>query len=559
MKRTLVALALATTFLTPVTAAEYTAESQIDAVTVFPIGAEVTRIATIDLDSGSHTLILDNLPAELDPHSIRVEGEGTGQLEIASVDSKRVHVTDAEATAGERKHLESQIETLQDQRAAIGQRIQDAQYQRKLLQELASKPFSIQGEAQKALQISSSEFGNMFDLISQRLVSLSETVLAANIELRTIDRKIADLQKALTELAPKQKSKTVVTIHLASDAGVEGRFKVRYRIASAGWQPYYEARLTSASVGDPAELLLVRRAEVTQSTTESWDGVKLTLSTARATEATSAPDLKPELISLLQEERKARQRSVGLYDLMSAQRPAAEEAPASTDDADRYAKLAQYSEADILIAGFQALYAINGRVSVDNSGTSKKVRISSDRLSAEMSAHVVPKLDHNAYVAAKFTVDGESPLLRGNVMLFRDGVYMGKGLIPMLASGEDYALGFGIDDRIKVKRIEVKRKTSETGLISTDRVEDRAWTITVKNLHATVMPVTVYDQMPYSTHEDIEVSMLPGSTKPTERDVDRKRGVLAWTSDLGQGEEKVINFGYRITMPEDARTSIGSS
>lgn len=563
MKRTFAALVLATTFLTPVSATEYIAESQIDAVTVFPRGAEITRLTTVDLERGDHTLILDNLPAEIDPHSIRVEGIAGGDVEIASVDSKTVHVVDDASIAGERRRIEQEIEVLQDEHAALDQQILDAQYQRKLLQELASKPFAIQAETEKALQVSSTEFGNMFDLVSSRLVTLSKTVLDANINKRALNRKIGDLHTSLSQLAPKQRAKTVVTVHLASAAPAEGQFKVRYRIASAGWQPYYEARLTSVSASEPSQLRLVRRAEVTQSTTESWDGVKLTLSTARSTEATSAPELQPELISLLKEERS---RSTGLYDMLKATPPPAvneadAEQPAKSDDraGKRYAKIAQYSQAEILIAGFQALYAINGRVSVDNTGTAKKVRITSDTLSATMSAHVVPKLDPNAYVAAKFTVDGESPLLRGNVMLFRDGVYMGKGLLPMLAAGEDYALGFGIDDRIKVKRIEVKRHTSETGLISTDRVEERSWAITVKNLHGTVMPVTVYDQMPYSTHEDIEVEMLSGSTKPSERDVDKKRGVVAWSYDLKQNQEQLIEFGYRITQPEDVRTTIGSS
>ena len=129
----------------------------------------------------------------------------------------------------------------------------------------------------------------------------------------------------------------------------------------------------------------------------------------------------------------------------------------------------------------------------------------------------------------------------------------------MLAPGEEHVLGFGVDDRIKVKRVEVKRKTSETGIITTSEVEDRSWTMTIQNLHDRTMPVTVHDQMPYATHEDITVEMLPGSTKPSERNVDKKRGVLAWSYDLEAAQEKVINFGYRITRPKDRTIVIGSN
>ena len=556
MRSVFLAAVLATTFLTPVAAAELTAESQIDAVTVYPQGAEVTRVATADLERGDHTLVLDNLPAEVDPQSIRVEGAAAGEVEIASVDSKQVHVLDNESAAGERKRIESEIEVLQDENAALDQVITDATYQRKLLQDLASKPFAIQGKGDEAPRVDSAEFGNMFELVASKLSVLSKRVLEANVRKRGIDKEIHELNKTMADLAPKQRIKTVVTVHLASNAETKGQFKVRYRIANAGWRPYYEARLESSFAKAEPAMTLVRRAEVMQRTTESWEGVKLTLSTARPTGATAAPVLHPELISLFErEEKRKRDARIGLYSMeqSAAEADMPAQAPALID------KLVTGREANVTIAGFQALYGIKGRVSVDNTGTGKKVRISSDKISTTLSAHVVPKLDLNAYLTARFTLDGETPLLAGQVNLFRDGVFMGRGNLPMLAPGEEHVLGFGVDDRVKVKRVEVKRKTSETGIITTSEVEDRSWTMTIQNLHDRTMPVTVHDQMPYATHEDITVEMLPGSTRPSERNVDKKRGVLAWSYDLEAAQEKAINFGYRITRPKDKAIVIGSN
>ncbi len=552
MKHLFLAAALATTFLTPVTAAEYRANSNIDAVTVYPRGAEITRLAGVKLEQGDHTLTLDNLPGTIDPHSIRVEGLSSVGLQIASVDSKTVHVNDDEATAGERQRIEREIEALHDQKAALEQLIADATYQRTLLQELATKPFSVQSSGDKPVSVSSDEFGNMFDLVSARLTALSKTVLDANIRKREIAKDVAELQNTLAGLAPKQRVKTVVTVHLASTEAGDAQFKLRYKIAEAGWQPFYEARLDSPTKAKDPNFTLVRRAEVTQHTTETWDDVKLTLSTTRATGSTAAPDLQPEIISLVEERRK---REVGMLNMVSP-KPAAE----SYDESDVLASpppAASLLEAEAVMAGFQALYSIQGRVDIDNAGTAKKVRIASSEMSADLAVQAVPKLDTNAYLTASFTLDGEAPLLRGRVMLFRDGVYMGNGVLPTLSPGEDHKLGFGVDDLVKVKRVEVKRHTSETGLISTDTVEDRSWSITVKNLHGQTMPVTVYDQLPYSTHEDIEVELLRGSTRPSERDVDKKRGVLAWTYDAAPNKDIAISFGYRITRPENVEFQVG--
>ena len=552
MKKLFIAAALATTFLTPVTAAEYRSDSDIDAVTVYPRGAEITRLASVELEQGDHTLTLDNLPGTIDPHSIRVEGVSSSDLQIASVDSKTVHVTDEVATAGERRRIEREIEALRDQHAAIDQLISDATYQRTLLQELATKPFSMHSPGDKPVSVSSDEFGNMFDLVSARLTALSKTVLDANIRKRGIAKDITELQKSLSELAPKQRIKTVVTVHLASASAGDAQFKLRYKIAEAAWQPYYEARLDSTADSVDPNFTLVRRAEVTQHTSETWDDVKLTLSTARPTGTTAAPELQPEIISLVEERRR---QEVGLMKMMSPR--STNESYDESDVAATPPPAAELLEAEAVMAGFQALYSIQGRVDIDNAGTAKKVRISSSDMAAELAVQAVPKLDTNAYLTANFTLDGEAPLLRGRVMLFRDGVYMGNGILPTLSPGEDHRLGFGVDDLVKVERVEVKRKTSETGLISTDMVDDRSWSITVKNLHDRVMPVTVFDQLPYSTHEDIEVELLPGSTRPSERDVDKKRGVLAWTYEAAPNKEISISFGYRITRPENVEFQVG--
>jgi hypothetical protein len=102
-----------------------------------------------------------------------------------------------------------------------------------------------------------------------------------------------------------------------------------------------------------------------------------------------------------------------------------------------------------------------------------------------------------------------------------------------------------------VKRVEVKRQRGEEGLISTTNVDTRAYDITVKNLHDFEIPVTVLDQMPYSTLEDISVETLPGMTAPSIKDFERKRGVLAWNFDLVPRAEKVLKHGFKVTWPEN--------
>jgi uncharacterized protein (TIGR02231 family) len=219
-------------------------------------------------------------------------------------------------------------------------------------------------------------------------------------------------------------------------------------------------------------------------------------------------------------------------------------------------KVAQL-QAQVEVAGFQALYVIPGKVSVDNTGTAKNVRIDTSEIDAKLSATAVPKLDPNAYLTAAFELGGDTPLLPGTAMLYRDGVFMGQGYLPMLSPGEETKLGFGADDLIKVKRVEVKRQIGEEGIITSSNVDTRAYDISVKNLHDFAVPVTILDQTPYSDLEDIVVETLPGMTPSTTKDFERKRGVLAWSFELQPKEIKVVKHGFKITWPKDMK--VGSN
>jgi len=66
----------------------------------------------------------------------------------------------------------------------------------------------------------------------------------------------------------------------------------------------------------------------------------------------------------------------------------------------------------------------------------------------------------------------------------------------------------------------------------------------------------VLDQIPASQNADIKVE-LNGKTAPTRRDVDDKRGVLAWDLTLAPEEERVIDFGYRASWPAAKKVTYG--
>src|SRR5258708_27722168 len=94
-------------------AAPLDATSAVDAVTVYPDGASVTRAITADISAGDNTLVLKDFPLTLDPSSLRVEGEAGAKLTIGTIDTRPPPA----APPGKLPEPHKRTEALEDERA----------------------------------------------------------------------------------------------------------------------------------------------------------------------------------------------------------------------------------------------------------------------------------------------------------------------------------------------------------------------------------------------------------------------------------------------------------
>jgi hypothetical protein len=62
------------------------------------------------------------------------------------------------------------------------------------------------------------------------------------------------------------------------------------------------------------------------------------------------------------------------------------------------------------------------------------------------------------------------------------------------------------------------------------------------------MDVTILDRVPVSQNDEIKVEFT-GRVSPTTQDFEDKRGVIAFAARLDPDEEKVLEYGYRISWP----------
>lgn len=551
--RLVIGLAILLVTALPLGAAELPATSKVDAVMVFPSGAEVRRLVRLQLEAGEHTVIIKDLPQQAIASSIRVEGKATGKLEIGAVDSRRVVLqrAGAEAADTDRRRIEDQIERLKDERTGFEGRIDAAETQKGFIKELTELP-ARPVQPSPASQTAREDWSQVLSLIGSGMIDANRAIQDAQVRIREIERRIAELEKELAGQAPPIEERTQVTVHLLAPAPLEADLVVRYQVPNASWTPVYDARLITGAKNVAPQVTLTRRATITQRTGEVWQDVALTLSTTRPAGNVSAPELKPVTVDFVPERPPVAEAAQGAArDMERAARSRAEPQAMAAAPPPAPAGLVAAGEqrAEATISEFAATFAVPGRVTVENTGEMKRVVIDETRLEPNLLIRAVPKREERAFLYAKVVLPKASVFLPGQISLFRDQTFVGTGRLPQLSGGDEHELGFGADDAVRIRYAVADEKRGETGLISTSRTDQRNYRITVKNLHERQIAFTVLDQVPASLNQDIKVELISGRAAPTRRDVDDKRGLLAWDDKLAPDEERVIEFGYRITWP----------
>ncbi len=565
----LTALALLALLPTAAFAADIKATSTIDAVTVFPEGAEITRILKVQLTAGDQTVTLRDLPGSLVSDSVRIQGEADAKVEIGSVDARTFFPSEDAANAATedaRKAIEDAIQALNDKQNALGATIEGANLQKQLVMNLVNLP--TRPIAPGATPSAEPDWAALTTLVGERLAAANKIIAEAQIAQRDNAKKIEDLQNQLNQQPDQGEQKTELQIHVATAAPVEATLRVRYQVPGAQWFPVYDARLETGDGKEAPKLSLVRRAIVNQSTGEAWDNVQLALSTTRPLAGTAAPRLVPLAVDFAPEgvaydavgtasKRLAKRLDESVQDkeqngyadgnLAGLEAPAPVAAPAPVKP--KAVANVEQRRATTITTSFQALYGIPDRQTIKSGVGDKRVQIDIQAIAPALSVRAVPKFAETAYLYAKFKLDAETLLLPGTAALFRDGVFVGRGDLPQLSGGEEHEMGFGTDDKTRIKFANLGRKAGETGLISTSKTDTQSFKMTIKNLHARPIQVRILDQLPVSLNEDIKVDMLPGTAQPTARDVEDKKGLLAWDLTLEPDAQKDLAFGYQVSWP----------
>lgn len=533
----------------PALAASLDAPSKVDAVVVYPDAAQVTRVTEVEIPAGATSLVFKGLPMALDPASLRVEGVGGAPIQIGSVEARVAPVQQEPVESS----LSEKLRKLVADREITQARIAALQSKKTMIERYAQASPEKLGD--KAAPLDVEKWSGAWDAVGEGLAKLAEENQTLRLRLANIEQEIRAVQASNRTPSPRNQPSRDVTVDIEASGATKARLVLIYRVAGAGWQPLYDARLESKGNSKPM-LNLVRRAQVSQRTGEDWSNVELSVSTVRARRGTQAPDVLAQRVKIFEPPPPPLPRPMArsapgrqANEFASGTIAAAPPAPASADALRE--ERAKEVEATVEASAYEAQFRIPGRIDVPADGSSRSLRIGSQTIEPTLMVKASPSLDTTAYLEVGFTNKDEAPILPGEVNIQRDGTYVGRGVFKLIAPGEDAKLGFGADERVKITRVPLSRRETSATWLGANRTERQDFRTTVRNLHPFAVKVGIVDRIPISEDSNIVIEPLSTNTAPTEKTVDERRGVMGWTFDLAPNTSREIRLGWQVRWPKD--------
>jgi uncharacterized protein (TIGR02231 family) len=514
-------------------------KSQVSEVTLYPQGATVVREVEFSAPAGQHDLILTDLPKGTPLAAVRVAVEGAVMGSVTARDDfvppRDPDMSAArEAARAEVERLEAALRDGEADVEAIKLERQAAKARVAFLERLG------RGEAVAGMK--TKDLRDLVGMIGEESLVALRAAHAAERRANEADRALGDLRKeletaraALRALVPEKDARALLAVGVSSQEATQGTVRVSYTIREAGWTPVYDLHLARQS----GDLRIERGAFVRQSTGENWTDVAMTLSTVRPSEQVAPSEVFPWL------------RRVFDPEAIRPQTQMRGEADGITEMAAPQAEPVAVDTAQAAFDGLAVTYDYPGTVSVATGADRVRLALGTLETQADVEAQAAPLHDPSAFLMARVENDmGELILPTGEAMFYLDGRFVGKQFLEMIPAGGDADLSFGPIDGLRLSRTVIGREEGERGVITRSSDYTESVKIEVENLTGQAWPVRVLDRVPYSEQEELEVEWS-ATPRASEIGVDGKRGVLAWSLDIGAGETREIGLDYDLQWPEE--------
>lgn len=504
-------------------------KSQIDKVTVFRNGAQIKRVATVNIKSGINVVVFTDLPAGFNENSIIVKGNP--KLEINSV-SYRNDFTRTFESNPNYMSLKRQYEDLMIKKENEEIVIETWKEEESLI--LSNK--KIGGENSGLTQ---EQLVKVADLYRVRLLDVKQKILVSKRKIIDLDKEIKTIYSQMEESISKlgnQNTAEVVIIINSNSPGNE-IFELSYIDNRASWITSFDFRLESLQ----KPLNLINKGKIRQYTGEDWINVNLALSTGNPQTNIQFPVINPWFLYYFE----------NVYYGQIQTKSKAFPAQTRIEDNVRADFEENNAEVDVKENITFMEFSLPDKISIPSDNKEHEVKLKDYEIAAEYQYIAIPKLDKNVYLQANIIDWNQYNLSSGEVKLYFEGTFVGTSVLDANLLSDTLSISLGPDIAIACKREKLK-DLKKTNFLSNKKQIQSGFEISLKNNKPQAIEVVLRDQIPLSTDSEMEIETdeLSGGK------LNKETGIVEWKLKLQPGEQVKKKFSYTVKIPKDKRINL---
>ncbi len=549
----------------PTVAQERTVDAKIEAVMLYQGRAAVTRVTTQTLTEGLWKLRFEALPLTIQPETIEAKSSGG---RILSVDFALRPVADAASTP-QAAALDAQILKLNQTIAVAVDSLAGLQNELKVIESVGVRAAADAGKDGGTSKLD-------LPTLDSQLTWMATQRARASAGMRDISEKLdlwrKDLTAAQTRRAALGGEGTAVPsaeVLLAVTAEGPVSLRLSYLVTDARWEPAYSLR----ALPERNLMTIEFDAVVVQSSGEDWKGVRLSLSTARPSHASSPTPLAPWYVDVREPISEDSGFAVARSMVGSEpQAPPTSTAPVENDAesftrdrrmvAQKRKSVAQEMAVDAVVGGSGPSVTYTIALPFDapsDAQLRRRARIASFDAPTKFVYQTQPVVSDGVFLRGTVTNASAFQLLPGRASVFVAGDYVAASSFAGAAPKQELDVFFGADPAVTARRELVKREDRQSGLFGggLDSVSD--YRVTISNGAGRPIQVELLDRQPVSRSDKVDVRLTNNST-PLSTDAQyvasqRPQGILRWDLSMVPtptgSEGSLINWTVTVSRSKD--------
>ena len=531
-------------------------------VTVYADRAEVVRIFKGDLAVGDQSLLFDNLPANVDFSSIRVEGTGAFTLIDIRAETVQVKEVANEAIRALQAKIQAQ-ELVQKELALAEGRVA---FRRSALDKVLGRLTSV-GKESANPEMDPLKWAAYLDFQAEQQVALDKEATDLAKRVKESRQLVDAFNREISALNGNQsRSRNVARVNLDVKTAGAAEVRLSYVVHGPSWKPVYDLRADTKG----KTLEITYHAELRQSTGEDWQGVSLKLSTAEPSVGGREPEMSPWFLAkaeavALDELRKDSDGLNRWGRAMGTGRAAGEKQQNFGGGGENRFQANEFkagaaaladasvSTAAVVAGGTAATYVIERTTDIKSDNKMAKVTVMRLLLPSTYRHSCVPKLSSYVYLKTHATNKSDFTLLPGRTSVFLDGAFVANASMDLVPAGQEFWTFLGVDQSVSVERKELARREETSGVFGKKTLRtvfDQVFK--VKNGKPAEIDLVIWDQLPMGDHEDIKVVLEePKLEKDSTSFKMTETKYVEWRHAVKAGEKRDVPFRFAIERPED--------